>query len=780
MARLPSGSDFAPPMNTLRCLSLLLLCLLAAVRGLAQVPGLVHYQGRIAVGGVNFEGTGQFKFALVSADGLETYWTNDGTASGEPVASVSLAVSRGLYSIHLGDATIPGMPPVTETVFQGRTDVRLRIWFDDGVHGMQLLAPDQRFATVPYAFIAGTVAPGALGLGTITGTLGCQPESLDFQVGFTHVGIAGTNLTALSAAADPLTHQSPYTLYNVPAGTHTVTARTVSGKVESLEVTVVAGQTSTADFTLTTLSCADVDGDGYGDPSAMVESCGYGLVVTTCTDTDDTNPFVHPSATEYCDGVDNNSDGNVDEACVESVCGNYTLEPGEQCDDGNAVPNDGCSANCQTDIVMVCGNGAVEGTEACDDGNTTPGDGCSSSCQTECTVVADCPATANVCLTAVCSAGVCGFVSNTAPCDDGNPCTLNDVCSAGACVGTAKPCSDGNPCTNDLCDVNTGSCDYVANTASCSDGDPCTVGDACNAGACQSGTAAPSCDDNNPCTTDSCQPGVGCVHAVAPTGTACDDNNLCTNNDVCTAGVCIGTSITCPSDGNVCTTEICNPTTGCDFVPNTAACNDANPCTLNDVCSGGVCNGTQKNCSDGNPCTNDLCDISTGGCYQEANTASCSDGNPCTVGDVCSAGVCQSGATPLSCDDGNILTYDSCEPASGCTHSYFDPTCTDGNPCTVADHWENGVCVSGPLSPCYAGVVCTNDWMLYPGVGYACGPCPAGMEGDGVTCTEINSCSPNPCFAGVSCTDVPAPGTGFICGPCPTGYAGDGITCTPL
>ncbi|MCF7676551.1 MAG: hypothetical protein K9M97_14470, partial [Akkermansiaceae bacterium] len=42
-----------------------LLCL--AQPGISQVPHLLHHQGRVAVDGVNFNGTGQFKFALVDA-----------------------------------------------------------------------------------------------------------------------------------------------------------------------------------------------------------------------------------------------------------------------------------------------------------------------------------------------------------------------------------------------------------------------------------------------------------------------------------------------------------------------------------------------------------------------------------------------------------------------------------------------------------------------------------------------------------------------------------------
>ena len=42
------------------------LVLSMAVSLVAQVPQLINYQGRIAVAGTNFDGSGQFKFALVN------------------------------------------------------------------------------------------------------------------------------------------------------------------------------------------------------------------------------------------------------------------------------------------------------------------------------------------------------------------------------------------------------------------------------------------------------------------------------------------------------------------------------------------------------------------------------------------------------------------------------------------------------------------------------------------------------------------------------------------
>jgi len=61
----------------------------------------------------------------------------------------------------LGDATLANMTLVPASVFMN-ADVRLRVWFNDGVNGSQLLAPDQRIAAVGYAMMAGQVADGAI------------------------------------------------------------------------------------------------------------------------------------------------------------------------------------------------------------------------------------------------------------------------------------------------------------------------------------------------------------------------------------------------------------------------------------------------------------------------------------------------------------------------------------------------------------------------------------------------------------------------------------------
>ena len=129
----------------------------------AQVPQLINYQGRVAVGTTNFNGSGAFKFALVNAAATTTYWSNDGssTAGAQPTAAVTLTVNNGVYSGLLGDTALANMTAIPNSVFSN-ADVRLRVWFNDGTNGSQLLTPDQRIAAVGYAMMAAGVPDGAI------------------------------------------------------------------------------------------------------------------------------------------------------------------------------------------------------------------------------------------------------------------------------------------------------------------------------------------------------------------------------------------------------------------------------------------------------------------------------------------------------------------------------------------------------------------------------------------------------------------------------------------
>ena len=133
------------------------------------VPPVLNYAGQVAVNGEAFDGNGLFKFALVNADGNVSYWSNDGTSANgsEPAAHVSISVNGGLYSLLLGNTAQQGMGAIDPQVFAQHGDAKLRVWFSDGVNGFQQLSPDRPFASVPYAFSAGTAQSAVIADGSI-------------------------------------------------------------------------------------------------------------------------------------------------------------------------------------------------------------------------------------------------------------------------------------------------------------------------------------------------------------------------------------------------------------------------------------------------------------------------------------------------------------------------------------------------------------------------------------------------------------------------------------
>ena len=145
-----------------RILSLLLgLSLLATASG--QVPQMINYQGGVAMGGTNYQGQGHFKFALLSQDGNQTLWSNDGSSAGgaEPRSSLALDVANGAYEVVLGDTTLSNMAPIPAAVF-ANSNVRLRVWFSGGANPFQQVQPDHPVAAVGYAMMAAAVADGAV------------------------------------------------------------------------------------------------------------------------------------------------------------------------------------------------------------------------------------------------------------------------------------------------------------------------------------------------------------------------------------------------------------------------------------------------------------------------------------------------------------------------------------------------------------------------------------------------------------------------------------------
>ncbi|MBN1552930.1 formylglycine-generating enzyme family protein [bacterium] len=138
-------------MSKYKTAGMVVLLIIGWVTVSAAVPGIINYQGKINSEGTPYSGMGYFRFALVDATGATIYWTNDG--SNPITTNVQVEVNNGLYSVMLGYSD--GMVPIPGSVFTNE-DVYLRIWFDDGINGMEQLVPDQRLGSSGYALIAET------------------------------------------------------------------------------------------------------------------------------------------------------------------------------------------------------------------------------------------------------------------------------------------------------------------------------------------------------------------------------------------------------------------------------------------------------------------------------------------------------------------------------------------------------------------------------------------------------------------------------------------------
>lgn len=143
-------------MKTINVLAVLVMMYVVAVTPVYAddgVPKLLNFQGRVSVDGQPFNGTGQFKFALVNADATATYWSNDATSTGgsEPTSGIAVFVRDGIYNVILGG---DGMEPIPQSVFANNDNVYLRVWFNDNQHGFERLEPDQQIVSVAYALRA--------------------------------------------------------------------------------------------------------------------------------------------------------------------------------------------------------------------------------------------------------------------------------------------------------------------------------------------------------------------------------------------------------------------------------------------------------------------------------------------------------------------------------------------------------------------------------------------------------------------------------------------------
>jgi len=257
----------------------------------------------------------------------------------------------------------------------------------------------------------------------------------------------------------------------------------------------------------------------------------------------------------FCNGV---------ETCQAGVCqsGNST-----DC----SVLNDQCTVGVCDEATDSCVEQSSNEGLSCNDGLfCNQGETCQSGVCAGGSAL-DCVGGNNSCVTGSCNEATdsCNNspVLNGTPCSDGQFCTINDVCIAGLCGGSARDCSDSVSCTVDSCNEISDSCVNAPDNTVCNDGSFCNGAETCDAVlGCQSGTP-PVVDDGVGCTVDSCNEANSTVFHV-PDNSICQDSLFCNGNEVCDVLLdCqAGTPVVC-NDSDVCTTDSCNEiNNACEFV----------------------------------------------------------------------------------------------------------------------------------------------------------------------------------------------------------------------
>lgn len=359
----------------------------------------------------------------------------------------------------------------------------------------------------------------------------------------------------------------------------------------------------------------------------------------------------------------------------------------------------------------------------------------------------------------------CNADTEGAPCNDLNPCTIDDYCAQGRCIGSPTPypaaCDDGNSCTSgDVCAGATCQGNEKADGERCDDGLRCTESDLCSAGECI-GVETDCSASANQCNLGVCDPQTGtCLTQPKPSGETCDDGNYCTLNEQCEAGSCIATEqVDCSGSATACLSALCDPLSGACLLeerPDGIYCDsDENACTQ-EQCQEGEC-VTQYTVRCEELCNDGLCDHNTGRCTGQAlpNGTACDDQDSCTENSECRGGSCFITALLCACDDldegdlcddGNECTIESrCNAEGECVEQGFAEmgvSCDlDGNQCTAGLCDGQGSCVESDPLDCSDAF--TMDELGSCQVGQCSpetGECSIVAIAGGISCSTNNLC----------------------------------------
>ncbi|MBI5537320.1 MAG: hypothetical protein HY898_31650 [Deltaproteobacteria bacterium] len=428
------------------------------------------------------------------------------------------------------------------------------------------------------------------------------------------------------------------------------------------------------------------------------------------------------------------------------LCGNSTVDAGEECDDGNDIDTDACLSTCKS---AFCGDTKVwTGHEECDDGNTVDTDDCLNDCKQaacgdgkiwtgheQCDDGANNSDTlANACRTN-CEPAHCGDgVQDTGEaCDDGNTID-NDACKNNCSLPT---CGDGTMQTGEACDDgNTSNTDDCLNTcvvASCGDSFVWAGHEDCDMDAPKSCTTTCNSTGTQAC-LGSCQWGPCTPPVETCDGVDNDCDGTADNGFACVAGATVPCTTTCATQGTGACTSQC-------AVPTGSACNPPVE----------VCNGTDDDC-DGTPDDGFACAAgATTTCTTTCNsTGSGSCSANCTVP---AAGQCTPPAEVCNGldDDCNGAADNGFACVQGQSVSCTTSCGTTGSgPCTNTCELPSGSACSPPTESCN-GKDDDCDGAIDDGFACAQGatvPCTTTCNSTGTGVCTANCTVPNP----ASCT----------------------------
>jgi len=133
------------PMNISIKASAVLLAILLINSAWAGLRELT-YQGQLYESGAAVNATKYFQFQLIS-NSTFIAWTSYGSGSGR----VALNVSKGFFSVRLGDTTIANMAALPADLFNNENDVYLKVFVGDVAGALTELSPANKITSAAYA-----------------------------------------------------------------------------------------------------------------------------------------------------------------------------------------------------------------------------------------------------------------------------------------------------------------------------------------------------------------------------------------------------------------------------------------------------------------------------------------------------------------------------------------------------------------------------------------------------------------------------------------------------